>query len=157
MKEKKARVEDALHATRAAVQEGIVPGGGVALLRVRKAIEAVRADTEDQAAGIKILLQAIEEPLRRIVGNGGGDAAVVLNKVKEGEGNFGFNAATEQYGDLVEMGVVDPTKVTRLALQNAVSVASLLLSTEAAIAELPKEQKTPAGMPHDMDDMDDMM
>jgi chaperonin GroEL len=157
MKEKKARVEDALHATRAAVQEGIVPGGGVALLRVRKAIEAVRADTDDQAAGIKILLQAIEEPLRRIVGNGGGDAAVVLNKVKEGEGNFGFNAATEQYGDLVEMGVVDPTKVTRLALQNAVSVASLLLSTEAAIAELPKEQKTPAGMPHDMDDMDDMM
>jgi chaperonin GroEL len=156
MKEKKARVEDALHATRAAVEEGIVPGGGVALIRAQKKIEAVKTDNEDQAAGVRILLRAIEEPLRQIVRNGGGDPAVVLSKVKEGKGNFGFNGATEEYGDLVEMGIIDPTKVTRLALQNAVSVASLLLTTEAAIAELPKEgPKTPAGMPGG--DMDDMM
>ncbi|HEX9878257.1 MAG TPA: chaperonin GroEL [Gammaproteobacteria bacterium] len=156
MKEKKARVEDALHATRAAVEEGIVPGGGVALIRAQKKIEAVKTDNEDQAAGVRILLRAIEEPLRQIVRNGGGDPAVVLSKVKEGKGNFGFNGATEEYGDLVEMGIIDPTKVTRLALQNAASVASLLLTTEAAIAELPKEEpKTSAGMPGG--DMDDMM
>ena len=137
MKEKKARVEDALHATRAAVEEGVVPGGGVALLRMRKAIEASKTQNEDQAAGVKILLRAIEEPLRQIVRNGGGDPSVILNKVKEGKGPFGFNAATEEYGDLVEMGIIDPTKVTRLALQNAVSVAGLMLTTEAAIAELP--------------------
>ena len=154
MKEKKARVEDALHATRAAVEEGVVPGGGVALLRMRKAIEASKSQNEDQAAGVKILLRAIEEPLRQIVRNGGGDPSVILNKVKEGNGPFGFNAATEEYGDLVEMGIIDPTKVTRLALQNAVSVAGLMLTTEAAIAELPKEEeKMPPGMPGGMDGM----
>jgi chaperonin GroEL len=158
MKEKKARVEDALHATRAAVQEGIVPGGGVALIRARKAVEGMAADSEDQRAGIRILLRAMEEPLRQIVANGGADAAVVLNKVKEGKGAYGYNAATDEYGDLVEMGIIDPTKVTRLALQNAVSVAGLLLTTEAAITDKPEKEKAPAapgggGMP----DMDDMM
>jgi len=133
MKETKARVEDALHATRAAVEEGVVPGGGVALLRVRKAIAEAPVGNPDQAAGLRILLRAIEEPLRQIVRNGGGDASVVVAKVKEGKGNFGYNAATEEFGDMVEMGVIDPTKVTRLALQNAVSVAGLLLTTEAAV------------------------
>ena len=158
MKEKKARVEDALHATRAAVQEGIVPGGGVALIRARKAVEGIAAESEDQRAGVRILLRAMEEPLRQIVANGGVDAAVVLNKVKEGKGAYGYNAATDEYGDLVEMGIIDPTKVTRLALQNAVSVAGLLLTTEAAITDKPEKEKTPAapgggGMP----DMDEMM
>jgi chaperonin GroEL len=158
MKEKKARVEDALHATRAAVQEGIVPGGGVALIRARKAVEAIAPDSEDQRAGIRILLRAMEEPLRQIVANGGADPAVVLNKVKEGKGSYGYNAATDEYGDLVDMGIIDPTKVTRLALQNAVSVAGLLLTTEAAITDKPEKEKAPAahgggGMP----DMDDMM
>jgi chaperonin GroEL len=158
MKEKKARVEDALHATRAAVQEGIVPGGGVALIRARKGVEAIAPDSEDQRAGIRILLRAMEEPLRQIVANGGADAAVVLNKVKEGKGAYGYNVATDEYGDLVDMGIIDPTKVTRLALQNAVSVAGLLLTTEAAITDKPEKEKTPAapgggGMP----DMDDMM
>jgi chaperonin GroEL len=133
MKEKKARVEDALHATRAAVQEGIVPGGGIALLRVRKSIAAAPTANEEQAAGVRILMRAVEEPLRQIVRNGGGDPAVVLDAVRKGIGSFGYNAATEEYGDLVEMGIVDPTKVTRLALQNAASVAGLLLTTEAAI------------------------
>jgi chaperonin GroEL len=158
MKEKKARVEDALHATRAAVQEGIVPGGGVALIRARKAVEAIAPDSEDQRAGIRILLRAMEEPLRQIVANGGADPAVVLNKVREGKGSYGYNAATDEYGDLVDMGIIDPTKVTRLALQNAVSVAGLLLTTEAAITDKPEKEKAPAvpgggGMP----DMDDMM
>ena len=154
MKEKKARVEDALHATRAAVEEGIVPGGGVALIRAQKAILAVKTDNGDQAAGVKILLRAVEEPLRQIVKNGGGDPAIVINEVREGKGNFGFNAATEGYGDMVEMGIIDPTKVTRLALQNSISVASLLLTTEAAIADLPKkEERAAAGMDADMDDM----
>jgi chaperonin GroEL len=133
MKEKKARVEDALHATRAAVLEGVVPGGGVALLRVRKSIAAVPTVNTDQAAGVKILLRAVEEPLRQIVRNGGGDPAVVLDRVSKSIGNFGYNAATEEYGDLIEMGVLDPTKVTRLALQNAASVAGLMLTTEVAI------------------------
>jgi chaperonin GroEL len=156
MKEKKARVEDALHATRAAVEEGIVPGGGVALLRTHKAIQAVKPENEDQAAGVRILLRATEEPLRQIVRNGGGDASVVLAKVKDGEGSFGYNAANEEYGDMVKLGIIDPTKVTRLALQNSVSVAGLLLTTEAAIAELPKDDdKAAAGMPHG--GMDDMM
>ncbi len=136
MKETKARVEDALHATRAAVEEGVVPGGGVALLRVRKAIAEAPVGNPDQAAGLRILLRAIEEPLRQIVRNGGGDASVVVAKVKEGKGNFGYNAATEEYGDMVEMGVIDPTKVTRLALQNAVSVAGLLLTTEATVVSM---------------------
>ena len=138
MKETKARVEDALHATRAAVEEGVVPGGGVALLRVRKAIAAAPVANTDQAAGLRILLRAIEEPLRQIVRNGGGDASVVLDKVKGGKGNYGYNAATETFGDMVEMGVIDPTKVTRLALQNAVSVAGLLLTTETAVVSRPE-------------------
>jgi chaperonin GroEL len=157
MKEKKARVEDALHATRAAVEEGVVPGGGVALLRTRAAIQKLKTDNDDQAAGVKILLRAIEEPLRQIVRNGGGDPAVVLNKVTEGKGAFGFNAATEEYGDMVKMGIIDPTKVTRLALQNAASVAGLLLTTEAAIADLPAKEEGAAagghGHSHGMDDM----
>jgi chaperonin GroEL len=158
VKEKKDRVDDALNATRAAVEEGIVPGGGVALLRAQKAIQAVNTANDDQAAGVRILLRAVEEPLRQIVRNGGGDPSVVTAKVKEGEGAFGYNAATEEYGDLVKMGIIDPTKVTRLALQNAVSVAGLLLTTEAAIAELPKsEEKAGAGMGGHHHGMDDMM
>jgi chaperonin GroEL len=150
MKEKKARVEDALHATRAAVEEGVVPGGGVALIRVRAAIENLEGANDDQNVGINILRRAIEEPLRQIVANAGADASVVLNAVAEGEGNYGFDAATGQYGDLVELGIIDPTKVTRLALQNAASVAGLLLTTEAMIAEQPKEEAA-APMPHGHD------
>jgi chaperonin GroEL len=141
MKEKKARVEDALHATRAAVEEGVVPGGGVAFLRALKAIEKLTGANEDQTTGIKILARAIEEPLRQIVANSGEDAAVVLNRVREGKGTFGYNAATGEYGDMLEMGILDPTKVTRLALQNAASVAGLLLTTEVMIAESPKEEE----------------
>jgi chaperonin GroEL len=140
MKEKKARVEDALHATRAAVEEGVVPGGGVALIRAQRAVEKLEAKNEDQAFGIRILLRSIEEPLRQIVANAGEDAAVVLAKVKDGKGTFGYNAATGNYGDMLEMGILDPTKVTRLALQNAASVAGLLLTTEVMIAEAPKEE-----------------
>ncbi len=147
MKEKKARVEDALHATRAAVEEGIVPGGGVALLRARSAIASLKGANPDQDAGIKIVSRALEEPLRWIAANGGVEASVVLNKVVEGKGNFGYNAATDQYGDLVQMGVIDPTKVARCALQNAASIAGLLLTTDAMVAELPKDDKGPA-MPH---------
>ena len=153
MKEKKARVEDALHATRAAVQEGVVPGGGVALLRVHQAMQQTEAANADQAAGVRILLRATEEPLRQIVRNGGGDAPVVLNRVKEGTGTFGYNAAIEAYGDMVKMGVIDPTKVTRLALQSAVSVAALLLTTEAAIASLPAENGGPSIAPGGMNGM----
>ena len=145
MKEKKARVEDALHATRAAVEEGIVAGGGVAYLRARANIKGLKGDNADQEAGIKIVLRAIEEPLRQIVQNAGDEPSVVVNKVVEGKGNFGFNAATGQYGDMVEMGVLDPTKVTRFALQNAASVASLMLTTEAMVAESPKEDKPMGG------------
>jgi chaperonin GroEL len=146
MKEKKARVEDALHATRAAVEEGIVAGGGVAYLRARANLnERVKGDNADQEAGIKIVLRALEEPMRQIVANTGDEPSVVVNKVAEGKGNFGFNAQTHQYGDLVEMGVVDPTKVARFALQNASSVASLMLTTEAMIAESPKEEKPMGG------------
>ncbi len=140
MKEKKARVEDALHATRAAVEEGVVPGGGVALIRVQKHVEKLEGVNQDQQVGIKILSRAIEEPLRQIVDNAGEDAAVVVNKVKEGKGNYGYNAASGEYGDLIEMGILDPTKVTRLALQNASSVAGLLLTTEVMVAEAPKEE-----------------
>ncbi|WP_042301597.1 chaperonin GroEL [Paraburkholderia kururiensis] len=145
MKEKKARVEDALHATRAAVEEGIVPGGGVALIRARAAITALKGLNPDQEAGIKIVLRAMEEPLRQIVTNGGEEASVVVAAVAQGQGNYGYNAATGEYGDLVEAGVVDPTKVTRTALQNAASVAGLLLTTDAAVAELPKEDAPMAG------------
>src|SRR6188474_2076492 len=148
MKEKKARVEDALHATRAAVEEGIVPGGGVALLRTRAAVGQIKGDNEDQNVGINILKRAVEEPLRQIVGNAGTDAAVVLNAVVGGKGNYGFDAATGEYGDMVKLGIIDPTKVTRLALQNAASVAGLLLTTEAMIAEAPKQEKESGGAPH---------
>jgi chaperonin GroEL len=147
MKEKKARVEDALHATRAAVEEGVVPGGGVALVRALKAIEKLVGKNEDQTTGIKILARAIEEPLRQIVSNAGEDAAVVLNRVREGKGTFGYNAATGEYGDMIEMGILDPTKVTRLALQNAASVSGLLLTTEVMIAESPKEDEHAHGAP----------
>ncbi|MGE0558818.1 MAG: chaperonin GroEL, partial [Burkholderiales bacterium] len=135
MKEKKARVEDALHATRAAVEEGIVAGGGVALIRARSGLGKLKGDNHDQDAGIKIVLRAVEEPLRQIVANAGDEPSVVVNKVVEGKGNVGYNAATGEYGDLVEMGVLDPTKVTRTALQNAASIAGLSLSTDALVAE----------------------
>jgi chaperonin GroEL len=145
MKEKKARVEDALHATRAAVEEGIVPGGGVAYLRARANLKGLKGANPDQDAGIKIVLRAIEEPLRMIVANAGEEPSVVVNKVVEGKGNYGFNAATGEYGDLVEMGVLDPTKVTRYALQNAASIASLMLTTDAMVAESPKDEKPMGG------------
>jgi chaperonin GroEL len=152
MKEKKARVEDALHATRAAVEEGILPGGGVAYLRARAALTSLKGDNDDQEAGIKIVIRALEEPLRQIVGNAGMEPSVVLAKVLEGKGNFGWNAATGAYGDMLQMGVVDPTKVGRTALQNAASVASLILTTDAMVAELPKETKqAPAPAMSDMD------
>jgi chaperonin GroEL len=157
MKEKKARVEDALHATRAAVEEGVVPGGGVALIRAQKALDKLEGANEDQAIGIKILSRAIEEPLRQIVANAGEDAAVILADVKKGKGTYGYNAATGEYGDMLDMGILDPTKVTRLALQNASSVAGLLLTTEVMVAEAPKddEHKHGGGMP-DMGGMGDM-
>ncbi len=145
MKEKKARFEDALHATRAAVEEGIVAGGGVALIRTRAAIAKVKGDNHDQDAGIKIVLRAIEEPLRQIVANAGVEPSVVVNNVAAGKGNYGFNAANETYGDLVEMGVLDPTKVTRYALQNAASVAGLMLMTECMIADQPKDDTAMGG------------
>ncbi len=145
MKEKKARVEDALHATRAAVEEGIVAGGGVAYLRARANLKNLKGENHDQDAGIKIVLRALEEPMRQIVANTGDEPSVVVNKVVEGKGNFGFNAQTGEYGDLVEMGVVDPTKVTRFALQNAASVAGLMLTTDAMVAELPKDDKGGGG------------
>ena len=158
MKEKKARVEDALHATRAAVEEGIVPGGGVAYIRARSALDRIKGDNPDQEAGIKIVRRALEEPLRQIVANAGEEPSVVMNKIAEGKGNFGFNAQTEVYGDLVEMGVVDPTKVARTALQNAASVAGLLLTTEAMVAELveEKESASPGGHGHGMGGMGGM-
>jgi len=151
MKEKKARVEDALHATRAAVEEGVVAGGGVAFIRAVAAISKLKGDNDDQTVGINILRRAIEEPLRQIVKNAGGDASVVLNAVAEGKGNFGYNAATGEYGDMIEMGILDPTKVTRYALQNAASVSGLLLTTEAMVAEAPKEESG-----HSMPDMGGM-
>jgi chaperonin GroEL len=148
MKEKKARVEDALHATRAAVEEGIVPGGGVALIRAKQAIAGLKGDNPDQDAGIKIVLRSMEEPLRQIVTNAGDEASVVVNAVANGKGNYGFNAANHTYGDMVELGVLDPTKVTRTALQNAASVASLILTTDCLVAELAEEKPAagPAGM-----------
>ena len=158
MKEKKARVEDALHATRAAVEEGVVPGGGVALVRAKKVLESLKGDNDDQNVGINILKRAMEEPLRQIVINAGEDGAVILNRVAEGKGNFGYNAQTGVFGDMVAMGIIDPTKVARSALQNAASVAGLLLTTEAMVPEAPKkEDRMPGGgggggMP-DMGDM----
>ncbi|NBX43999.1 MAG: molecular chaperone GroEL, partial [Gammaproteobacteria bacterium] len=151
MKEKKARVEDALHATRAAVEEGVVPGGGVALIRATKALEKFEGANEDQTVGVRILARSIEEPLRQIVENAGEDAAVILNQVKSGKGAYGYNAANGEYGDMLDFGILDPAKVTRLALQNAASVAGLLLTTEVMIAEAPKDESdhvhpAPGGM-----------
>jgi chaperonin GroEL len=145
MKEKKDRVDDALHATKAAVEEGIVAGGGVALIRARQAVLGLKGANHDQSVGIDIVLRAIESPLRSIVENAGGEASVVVNAVSSGTGNYGFNAANETYGDMLEMGVVDPTKVTRCALQNAAGVAGLLLTTDCAINELPKEESAQQG------------
>ena len=160
MKEKKARVEDALHSTRAAVEEGVVPGGGVALLRAQTKAKAVKGDNHDQQIGIDILVRALEEPIRQIVANAGEEPSVVVNKVIEGEGNFGYNAQTGEYGDMIAMGILDPTKVARFALQNAASVAGLLLTTECMVAEAPKKdshghsQMPPGG---DMGGMGGMM
>jgi chaperonin GroEL len=146
MKEKKARVEDALHATRAAVEEGIVPGGGVALLRAKVAVSGLKGDNHDQDAGITIVLRAMEAPLRAIVQNAGDEPSVVVNKVSEGSGSFGYNAASGEYGDMLAMGVVDPTKVTRVALQNAASIAGLMLTTACMVAELPEDKPAAGGM-----------
>jgi chaperonin GroEL len=150
MKEKKARIEDAMHATRAAVEEGVVPGGGVALIRASAAIDDVKVENDDQAAGVRILRRAIEEPLRQIVLNCGMEPDVVLNNVRTGTDAYGYNAATGEYGDMLKMGVLDPTKVTRLALQNAASVVSLMITTEAMISELPEKKKDGPAM-GDMD------
>ncbi len=158
MKEKKARVEDALHATRAAVEEGIVPGGGVALIRALQKIKDLKGANHDQDVGISIARRAMEEPLRQIVTNAGDEASVVLNKVAEGTGNFGYNAATGEYGDMVAFGILDPAKVTRTALQNAASVAGLMITTEAMVAEEPKEEAPmPGGGMGGMGGMDGMM
>ena len=153
LKEKKARVEDALHATRAAVEEGVVPGGGVALVRSVSELGDLKGDNHDQDMGVKILLRAAEEPLRQIVANAGEDGSVVLNKVREGKDDYGYNAAKGDYGQLIKLGILDPTKVTRLALQNAASVAGLLLTTEVMVAEMPKEDDKGPQMP----DMEGMM
>ncbi|MCB1850472.1 MAG: chaperonin GroEL [Gammaproteobacteria bacterium] len=155
MKEKKARVEDALHATRAAVEEGVVPGGGVALVRAISGLSGLKGVNHDQDVGISITRRALEEPLRQIVLNAGGESSVVLSKVLDGVGNYGYNAATGEYGDMVKMGILDPTKVARSALQNAASVAGLMITTEAMVAELPKKEKPmPAGGMGGMGDMD---
>lgn len=159
MKEKKARVEDALHATRAAVEEGVVAGGGVALIRAKQAFKEIKGDNPEQDAGIKIVLRAMEEPMRQIVRNAGDEPSVVVDRVANGKGNFGFNAQTGEYGDMIEMGVLDPTKVTRTALQNAASVASLILTTECMIADMPEDKPAmpPMGMGGGMGGMPGMM
>ena len=160
MKEKKARVEDALHSTRAAVEEGVIAGGGVALVRALQKLEGLEGDNEDQNVGIGIALRAMEIPLRQITSNAGEEASVVLDKVKEGKGNFGFNAATGEYGDMIKMGILDPAKVTRTALQAAGSVAGLMITTEAMVSEIPEENSAggmPGGMPPGMDGMGGMM
>jgi Chaperonin GroEL (HSP60 family) len=147
MKEKKARVDDALAATRAAVEEGIVPGGGVAYLRTIDRLDNVKVENDDQRTGVNIIRKAIEEPIRQILVNAGIEPSVVVNKIKEGKGAFGFNAYSEQYEDLFEAGVIDPTKVSRVALENAASVASLLITTEATIVENPEKDAAPAPHP----------
>ena len=159
MKEKKARVEDALHATRAAVEEGVVAGGGVALIRAKQSIKDIKGDNPEQDAGIKIVLRAMEEPMRQIVRNAGDEPSVVVDRVANGKGNFGFNAQTGEYGDMIEMGVLDPTQVTRTALQNAASVASLILTTECMIADMPEDKPAmpPMGMGGGMGGMPGMM
>jgi len=144
MKEKKARVEDALHSTRAAVEEGVVAGGGTALIRALSALEGLKGINHDQDVGVNILRRAMEEPLRQIVSNAGDEASVVLNEVRKGSGNFGYNAATGQYGDMIAMGILDPAKVTRSALQNAASVASLMITTEVMVSDAPADNKAPA-------------
>jgi chaperonin GroEL len=153
MKEKKARVEDAMHATRAAVEEGVVPGGGVALLRSQTVLDELKV-SDEQRFGVAIVRRALEDPLRWIAGNAGQEGSVVIEKVRQGKGSFGYNAATEQYEDLMKAGIMDPTKVVRTALQNAASVAALLLTTEAMVAEKQKEEKggAPGGMPHGGED-----
>jgi chaperonin GroEL len=157
MKEKKARVEDALHATRAAVEEGVVPGGGVALVRARAAIEGLTGENHDQDVGISIAMRAMQEPLRQIVGNAGDESSVVLAKVAEGTGRFGYNAQTGEYGDMVSMGILDPTKVVRTALQNAASIAGLMITTEASVADAPKKDDAAGMPPGGMGGMDGMM
>lgn len=159
MKEKKARVEDALHATRAAVEEGVVPGGGVALIRAQQAIKGLKGDNEDQNHGIAIMRRAVEEPLRQIVANSGAEPSVVLDKVNNGKANFGYNAATNEFGDMLEFGILDPTKVTRTAVQNAASVASLMITTECMVANVPKKEEHShgGGMPGGMGGMEGMM
>lgn len=147
MKEKKARVEDALHATRAAVEEGVVPGGGVALVRALQAIEGLKGDNEEQNVGIALLRRAVESPLRQIVANAGDEPSVVVDKVKQGSGNYGFNAATGVYGDMIEMGILDPAKVTRSALQAAASIGGLMITTEAMVAEIVEDKSAMGGMP----------
>jgi chaperonin GroEL len=147
MKEKKARVEDALHATRAAVEEGVVPGGGVALVRTAAKLADLTGDNEDQTVGVKLMLRAMEAPLRQIASNAGAEASVVTNTVKGGEGNFGYNAGNDTYGDMLEMGILDPTKVTRSALQFAASIASLMITTEAMVADAPKDEAAAPAMP----------
>ena len=160
MKEKKARVEDALHSTRAAVEEGVVPGGGVALVRSLQAVDGLKGDNEDQNIGISIALKAMEDPIRQIVLNAGEEASVVVDKIKSEKGNYGFNAASSEYGDMIKMGILDPAKVTRTALQAAGSVAGLMITTEAMVSEIPEESPAggmPGGMPPGMGGMDGMM
>ncbi|MFW5662365.1 MAG: TCP-1/cpn60 chaperonin family protein, partial [Bacteroidota bacterium] len=156
MKEKKARVEDALHATRAAVEEGIVPGGGVSYLRCLGALDDLKPANNDQLTGIKIIRKAIEEPVRQIVSNAGQEASVIVNSIKDKQGAYGYNAAKDEFGDLYEAGVIDPTKVSRVALENAASVAGLLLTTEATIVDKPEEDKGGHAMPPDMGGMGGM-
>ena len=156
MKEKKARVEDALHSTRAAVEEGVVPGGGTALVRAQAVLDKLAGGNDDQKVGINILRRAIEEPLRQIVRNAGGEPSVVLNKVRDGKDAFGYNAGNGTYGDMLEMGILDPAKVTRMALQNAASVSGLLLTTEAMVAEMPKKEAPAGGGAPDMGGMGGM-
>src|SRR5437899_7990138 len=154
MKEKKARVEDALHATRAAVEEGIVAGGGVALLRAQKALEGMRGLEADEKVGVQIVRRAIEEPTRQLADNAGKEGALVVEEVKKRKGNEGYDVAADEYTDLVKAGIVDPTKVTRTALQNAASIAGLLLTTEALVTEIPEKEKTPPMPPGGMGGMD---
>ena len=157
MKEKKMRVEDALHATRAAVEEGVVAGGGTALIRTKQAIAGLKGDNDEQDAGIKIVLRAMEEPMRQIVANAGEEPSVIVNAVSQEKGNYGYNAQTGAFGDMIEMGVLDPAKVTRTALQNAASVAGLILTTDCMVGEIPEDKPMPAGMPGGMGGMDGMM
>jgi chaperonin GroEL len=154
MKEKKARVEDALHATRAAVEEGIVPGGGVAFLRAQKALDNVKDLESDEKIGVQIVRRAIEEPTRQLADNAGREGALVVEEVKKRKGNEGYDVAADEYTDLVKAGIVDPTKVTRTALQNAASIAGLLLTTEALVTEIPEKEKTPPMPPGGMGGMD---